>query len=139
MREDTKAIVRLIRGATRCERCGGQPIEWHHDDHPANPERRVANLVDDGKPLEMILAEIDVCRAYCHKCHATLDGRAELLRTMKHRRGEDHASAKLSDVQVTEIRERFAADPKYGFQSQLAREYGVSPKTINHLVRGRRR
>ncbi len=49
-------------------------------------------------------------------------------------RGESHGRAKLTDAQVTEIRERYSG--KWGEQSALAREYGVSQGLISQIVKG---
>ena len=51
-------------------------------------------------------------------------------------RGETHATAKLSDLQVAEIRRRRALGEK---QRRLAEEFGVSESLISQLVLGQRR
>lgn len=52
-------------------------------------------------------------------------------------RGENHKLSKLTDVQVIEIRERYAKGNVQ--QAQLAREYGVSRSLIYKLVRNKQR
>lgn len=52
-------------------------------------------------------------------------------------RGESHHKAIMTDVQVLEARARFTG--RYGEISALAREYGVAPKTMNDILRGKRR
>lgn len=47
-------------------------------------------------------------------------------------KGERHTNAKLSNQQVTEIRERYAAGE---YQVPLAKEYGVSQRAISLIVR----
>lgn len=47
-------------------------------------------------------------------------------------RGEQHGSAKLTDVKVRAIREKFATG-RFS-KRRLAREYGVAPKTMNRII-----
>jgi hypothetical protein len=76
-----RAHVDKIREKLKCASCGSPhcvtPIEFHHDDHPAHPERRVGSLVKRGAPLEEIDLEISKCEPLCKICHLTLDGRIE--------------------------------------------------------------
>lgn len=51
------------------------------------------------------------------------------------RSGEDNGNARLKRGQVEEIRVRLASGES---QSELAPQYGVSCKTINHIATGRR-
>ncbi len=51
-------------------------------------------------------------------------------------RGELHPQAKLSNQEVDYARQRCAAGSS---QSEVARELGVAPNTVNQYVRGRRR
>jgi hypothetical protein len=48
-------------------------------------------------------------------------------------RGQDHANAKLTDAEATDIRRRYS--PRYGVAIALAREYGVSASTIARIGR----
>jgi len=58
------------------------------------------------------------------------------LRVASVRSGESHHNARLLDAQVAEIRRRYQPR-KYGFGAVcLAAEFGVSPSTINRIVRG---
>jgi hypothetical protein len=75
-----KEYVNNIRSKTVCEKCKGQPIEWHHVDHEADGNQRVAHLVSLGFPIERIQREIDKCEALCRLCHMKHDGRLEQLR-----------------------------------------------------------
>lgn len=50
--------------------------------------------------------------------------------------GSKHPLSKLTEVQVREMRERY--QPGYGGYTRLAREYGVSPKTVGQIVKGKR-
>lgn len=79
-RVEAKRYVKEIRSRTVCERCGEQPIEWHHDDHPNKPHDRVSSLAAQGKPISRIDAEIARCTPLCRRCHQELDGRLENLR-----------------------------------------------------------
>jgi hypothetical protein len=47
--------------------------------------------------------------------------------------GEDHGSAKLTEKQVIEIRERYAAGNIT--QHELGNEYGISKQTIGEIIR----
>lgn len=49
-------------------------------------------------------------------------------------KGQHHVNAKLTNEQVMEIRRRYEAGE---FQIPLAREYGVSQRTISLIVRGK--
>lgn len=48
-------------------------------------------------------------------------------------KGSAHTNAKLTSTQVEEIRERYASGE---YQVPLAKEYGVSQRTISLIVRG---
>lgn len=50
------------------------------------------------------------------------------------RRGSGHGRAKLTDGQVRDIRQRY--DGRYGQQTALAKEYGVSQALISKIARG---
>ena len=69
------AYLRALRAETRCIRCGAQPVEFHHDDHPEHPTRRVGFLAHRGASLRRIQAEIARCEALCRRCHMLVDGR----------------------------------------------------------------
>ena len=52
-------------------------------------------------------------------------------------RGANHPRAKLTEQQVHEIRECFRMAPKkYGLATQLARDFGVKPRTISSIITG---
>lgn len=53
---------------------------------------------------------------------------------LAHQQGEAHGMAKLTDDAVRDIRQRVEAGE---VQRRLAEEYGVSPSTINLIVKGR--
>lgn len=74
-----KLHVAAIRARTVCSQCGGQPIEWHHEDHVVKTNRRVAHLVALGFPIPVIDEEIYKCEAVCRSCHMKEDGRAAAL------------------------------------------------------------
>lgn len=57
--------------------------------------------------------------------------------TWLHKSGEEHSQAKLTSVQVEEIRARLAAGGPRGFQNRLASEFGVTPATIT-LIKQRK-
>jgi hypothetical protein len=48
--------------------------------------------------------------------------------------GSNHGNAKLIESQVVEIRRRYALNSRYGAVAALAREFGVSRKTIHQVV-----
>lgn len=50
---------------------------------------------------------------------------------MRHTRGQDHASARLTDIQVLEIRELFEMGQT---RRQLAEKYGTKPSNIKDIV-----
>lgn len=52
-------------------------------------------------------------------------------------RGEQNPNAKLTDVQVSEIRLRYTG--RRGEQSALATEYGVTQALVHMIVKGRHR
>lgn len=55
-------------------------------------------------------------------------------------RGERHGSAKLSDVEVAEIRRELEGTRhRRGFRAELAKQYGVSKNTIDRIAIGHRR
>ena len=82
---EAKKVVRKIRAKTKCERCGGQPIEWHRECHIENSNWRVSHLVALGFPIKRILDEIKECNALCRSCHMKEDGRLEKLQNNKPR------------------------------------------------------
>ena len=67
-----------------------------------------------------------------------MNGRANQLHAIENGlyegRGEGHGRAKLTEEQVREIRRQYV--PKYGEQTRLAKEYGVSQALIAKIVRG---
>lgn len=65
----------------------------------------------------------------CGRCHSIYDGRTG--RPRPHARGEDRPAAKLTEVQVREIR---AALNRGASLAELGRAYGVSAACI-HLIR----
>lgn len=94
-----------------------------------------------------------------HKCdvpncvnpkHLFLGTKADNSRDMvskgRSRRGEHHQTGKLTEVQVREIRERWASRPlvnsrvaRFGPDSMaaIARDYGVSPGTVLNIIKGK--
>lgn len=86
-RTQIKEIIRSIREATNCNRCGAQPIEWHHESHVGNAHRRVSSLVQRSC-LKTVIEEIQRCEPLCRSCHMQEDGRIrELLKKAPNRRG----------------------------------------------------
>lgn len=85
--EQRKALVSQIRANTYCARCGAQPIDWHHESHPQNVERRICRMAATGKSESDILDEIARCTPLCRTCHMIVDGRLEALvqRERKHK------------------------------------------------------
>jgi hypothetical protein len=59
---------------------------------------------------------------------------------MCNRAGEQNHNARLTDEQVQEIRNRWLnAEKRWGLQTALADEFGVSQTTISMIVRSRSR
>lgn len=85
--EEAKRLAReyvdATRASTYCAHCGGQPIEWHHDDHLTNENQRVARLTALGFPIERIRQEIEKCTPLCRSCHMREDGRLEALQAAR--------------------------------------------------------
>lgn len=139
-RKRWRAIIKVVRMGTVCERCGdpARTIEWHHEDHPQHPERRIGNMIDHHtESLEEIIHEIERCEAVCRRCHMRDDGRTGKLRQNTHSRGEHNPRARLTVALVEEIRATYASDPAFGRQAALARQYGIPAATINHVIHGR--
>lgn len=80
----------------------------------------------------------------CHKCDnppccnpahlflgTPLENAGDMVRKGRQTRGEKHCRAKLTDEQVIEIRQRWAARPT---QQQLADEYGISVTVLNRVL-----
>lgn len=74
-----RAYLAAVRQDTRCVRCNGQPVEFHHPDHVAAPNQRVAHLAALGFPVPRIASEIAKCEALCRSCHMKEDGRSAAL------------------------------------------------------------
>ena len=55
--------------------------------------------------------------------------------TARHR--DDHPSAKLTAVQAAEIRKRYVYGSRTDGLAAIARDYGVTPKNIHHIVQGK--
>ena len=83
----------------------------------------------------------------CHTCdnpgcvnpaHLFVGSQSDNIRDMYNKgrgvdnSGEKNGLSKLTDVQVNEIRERYTG--KYGEQTALAKEYGVTPRNIGSIV-----
>jgi len=49
--------------------------------------------------------------------------------------GSSNPNAKLTEEKVKEIRRLWGANPKWGYQQELARQFDVDDVTINHVVR----
>lgn len=72
-----REFIAAIRNQTVCANCGGQPIEWHHEDHPLHPGHRVSCLGANCATFERIQREIDRCTPLCRRCHMQADGRLQ--------------------------------------------------------------
>lgn len=71
--------VNSINSRTYCTVCGGQPVEWHHEDHPDKPNDRVSSLRTQGASVERIRQEMDRCEPLCRRHHMIADGRMKNL------------------------------------------------------------
>lgn len=98
-----------------CEVCGFATVEAHHDDY--------------SRPLDVRW----LCRRHHSHAHRDL-----LLATRA--RGIRNGSARLTDAQIAEIRQRHrVVHParKTGSSStELAREFGITRQYVGQLVRG---
>lgn len=119
---ERKEAVAALRAATVCERCGAQPIEWHNEEHPENPSRRVAYMAAHGYPLERVEAEIAKCEALCRRCHMGEDGRATQARGLR-------AKITMEDARTIRV------DPRP--QSQIALDYGICRSSVSHIKTGK--
>ena len=78
-RSEATYFVSEVNSKTRCQVCGGQPIEWHHDDHPKHPNARVSSLRTQGASIRRIQKEMDRCIPLCRRHHMEIDGRLDNL------------------------------------------------------------
>ena len=106
--------------------------EWAHGSAP------------EGKPFALHAAH-EICgnRTCCAPTHLRWGNQSENLTDAvadgtnfaPGLKGESHGMSKLTEAQVVEIRERYAAGDVY--QRELAAEYGVDQTLIGHIVRGK--
>ena len=88
-REIATAFVNEVNARTVCAECGDQPVEWHNDDHPEYPNKRVSSLRTQGASIQRIQAEMDRCTPLCRLCHMKADGRLDALRSSQpHQKGQ---------------------------------------------------
>lgn len=85
--------------------CSSIAYEWAH-----------LHETDPGDPQNYV--------SLCKPCHQSYDGQV----------GETHASAKLTDDQIAEIRRRYAAGDIS--QQSLANEFGIHQASISKIVLG---
>lgn len=80
-------------------------------------------------------------RACCNPAHlfvgSITDNDADMVRKGRNAlppyvRGEQHGASKLTETQVREIRARYAMGNVT--QASLAKEYGIVPPTVRHIV-----
>jgi len=112
--------VRIYAGAHR--------LVWRHYNGPIAPGMVIHHrngVKDDNRleNLETMTYSENTKRAF--------------LMGLKNQDGERNPASKLTDVQVKEIRQRYAAGGVT--QEQLGTEYGVSFQAISKIVRGERR
>lgn len=72
-------FVNEVNSKTFCTHCGAQPVEWHHEDHPNNTNKRVSSLRTQGVSIRLIKIEMAKCTPLCRSCHMKEDGRIEAL------------------------------------------------------------
>lgn len=93
MRAIATEFVEKTNSKTFCSNCGGQPIEWHHDDHPNRPNARVSSLRAQGASITRIQQEMDRCTPLCRKCHMQGDGRMKALKDLQpYQKGKEYVS-----------------------------------------------
>lgn len=83
-RERDRAFVAEINARTGCVVCGAQPVEWHNPEHVELNRQayRISALVQGGRPLGVIQAEMDRCTPLCRRCHMIEDDRLSHFHTM---------------------------------------------------------
>lgn len=65
------------------------------------------------------------------------DNSADMTSKGRQAKGEDNAGAKLTEVQVGEIREFARINGLRGYRTYLSQKYGVCKETISRVVSGR--
>jgi len=106
-------------------------FDWHNEEHAANPKRRVSQLVNRGRPLGIILAEIATCTPLCRRCHMAEDRRMLSVHNTR-LLGERNPKAHLAEQDVLEIRRRATVGDVN--KHELAGEFGVTSGTIGRLL-----
>jgi len=104
-------------GIDKCEICSKPAMDRHHR---------------DGNPINNDSSNI---QCLCRSCHMRVDGRMDGLKEIQKqtpKRGENHPTAKLTFMQVIEIRKRYLEEKI--FQYDLAKEHGVSQSLISAIV-----
>lgn len=113
--------VRYARGPARaqaCVDCGSPARDWsrRHGAHPMDPRNYDPR---------------------CRSCHWRYDGTVKNLAGAPHPYGERSGTAKLTDAQIQELRDRYAEGGIS--QEALGLNYGVVQSYVSALVRGANR
>lgn len=129
----------------------GYGIFWGGDRYPHNGRPKMVKATRFG--WQRLHGPIPAGLLVCHTCdnppcqnptHWFLDNNAGNMADMKKKkrgtgpgRGENHPSSVISDAQLAEARAKYTG--AYGQQTALAKEYGISRRSMAKLLRGQNR
>ena len=92
-RKVATVFVRTENARTFCAHCGKQPVEWHHPEHPQNPNDRVSSLRTQGAGVDRIKQEMARCTPLCRSCHMKEDKRiGTLLANAPYKKGKTYVN-----------------------------------------------
>lgn len=128
----------------------GYGIFWSGERYPHNNRPKMVKATRFG--WQRLHGPIPAGLLVCHTCdnppcqnpaHWFLDDNAGNMADMagkgraRPKRGEAHYKAVLTDAQIAEARAKYTGG--YGEQTALAKEYGVSRRSMARFLRGERR
>lgn len=119
--------IRTKRGPAAdysCVTCGGEAAEWAYDHR--DPDERI----DSARGLAYS-DNPDHYQPMCRKCHAAFDDSVKPKTPPPRLRGEDHASAKVTESDVREIRAAVAAG-EVGWS--IAARYGICVNQVSKIA-----
>jgi 5-methylcytosine-specific restriction endonuclease McrA len=114
--------IALLGG--KCAKCGSTDrLEFDHIDPATKSFALSSHAATDAEFFE----ELKKCQLLCYKHHREKSG--------LERRGEQHPLAKLTTIQVLEIRQKLTQG---AVGRRLAEEYGVDPMQISRIKTNQR-